>query len=277
MDVGTIQMMRVSKVKEHKYELIKGSIKKILPKEEATATLAENEEVEVFMLKNKATMHIPNLTVGLFAWVTVSKVVDEKIYVDIGTKEPIVIASPDLPAFPSVWLKEGDRLYVTLKSNREGDLFVVPAKERQFSHLINDASDVELNERISGYVIRTAREGTVILSEHGYRGFIHHSERKEEPRLGELITARVIEVKEDGTLNMSLKPLAYERIDADAETILQYLKKHDGEMEYSDRSKPEQIRATFHMSKSAFKRAMGRLMRKRKIEQRDGKTFLSND
>lgn len=274
MDVGTVQTMRVTKVKDHHYELTKGRFKKMLPVQEATQSLVDGEFVEVFILKDKVTMHIPKLTVGLFEWVSVKKVENGTAYVDIGTSELVKVAERDLPALKSVWPEEGARLYVTLKSNRQGELFVVPAKERQFSHLINDASNVDLNDRIAGYVIRTAREGTVILSEHGYRGFIHHSERGKEPRLGELITARVIEVKEDGTLNMSLKPMRHERIDDDGETILEYLQTHDGVMNFSDRSDPDDIRANFNMSKSAFKRALGRLMRERKVEQRDGKTFL---
>lgn len=276
MDIGTIQTMRVEEIKEHHSIVSLQGMKKILPHTEATKQIAVGEFIEVFILKDKVTMHIPKLTVDLFEWVTVSKVEHETIYVDIGSTDLVPIANTDLPAFTSVWPEEGARLYVTMKCNRQGDLFVVPAKERQFTHLINDASDIELNDRISGYVIRTAREGTVILSEHGYRGFIHQSERTKEPRLGELVTARVIEVKEDGTLNMSLKPLAYERIDYDAEVILDYLNENNKEMDFTDRSKPEEIRQTFHMSKSAFKRALGRLMRQRKIEQREGKTFLLN-
>lgn len=274
MEVGTIQTMRVAAINEQGYTLTKDSVERRLPLAEATKQLAVGEFVEVFILKNKVTMQLPNLTVNMYEWVTVREVRGEDIYVDIGTSDLIAVANTDLPAFKSVWPEEGDKLYVTMKSNREDNLFVVPAKERQFSHLINDASEVDLNDRISGHVIRTAREGTVILSEHGYRGFIHHSEREKEPRLGELVTARVIEVKEDGTLNMSLKRLAHERIDDDRDTILHYLKENDGEMAFTDRSKPEDIRATFHMSKSAFKRALGRLMREGKVKQDDGKTTL---
>lgn len=276
MDVGTIQSMRVAKVNEDHYVLTKGTTTKTLAREDLEKTLEVGDVVEVFVLKEEITTKIPKLEVGLYKWVTVTKVDGDTSYVDIGGDILVVIANDDLPAFKSVWPKEGARLYVTLKSNREGNLFVVPAKERQFSHLINDASEVDLNERVSGHVIRTAREGTVILSEEGHRGFIHHSERDKEPTLGELVTGRVIEVKEDGTLNLSIKPLGHERIKDDATVILDYLKDNDGEMAFSDRSKPNDIRATFQMSKSAFKRALGRLMRERKIEQSEGKTFLKN-
>src|SRR5699024_3556145 len=118
-----------------------------------------------------------------------------------------------------------------------------------------------LNQVVSGPVYFTSKEGSVMLTEEKYRGFIHHTEREREPRLGEHVTGRIIEVKEDGTLNVSLLPLKHERIDDDAELILAYLNEHDGEMPFNDRSSPDDIRNTFQISKSAFKRALGRLMR----------------
>src|SRR5699024_10115047 len=196
---------------EDHYVVTKGMTTKRLSREELEQPAEVGDFVEVFVLKDEITANIPKLEVGLYEWVTLAKVEGDTSYVDIGNDILVVIANEDLPAFKSVWPKEGARLYVTLKSNRAGDVFVVPAKERQFSHLINDASEVDLNERVSGHVILTVSEGMVILSEEGYRGFIHHSERDKEPTLGELVTGRVIEVKEDGTLYLSIKPLGHER------------------------------------------------------------------
>lgn len=274
MEVGTIQSMKVLQVNETDYTLTMGTTNYQLPREESTEQLSVDQYVDVFIWKDKVTMQLPKLTVGTFEWVSVCKQEGDTLYVDIGTTDPVVISQTDLPALKSVWPTVGDRLYVTLKRNRQDDLFVVPAKERQFAHLISFADNIDLNENVEGIVIRTAREGTVILTEDGYRGFIHHSEREQEPRLGETVKARVIEVKEDGTLNVSLKPLKHERIDDDADKILRYLTENNGEMTYTDRSKPSDIKNTFQMSKSAFKRALGRLMKERKIEQRDGKTYI---
>lgn len=63
-------------------------------------------------------------------------------------------------------------------------------------------------------------------------------------------------------------------MDEDADMILARLEESNGVIPFSDKSDPEDIRATFHISKAAFKRALGKLMKERKIEQRDGKTYL---
>ena len=103
---------------------------------------------------------------------------------------------------------------------------------------------------------------------------MHESERSVEPRLGELVKGRVIGVKEDGSLNGSLLPRTHERLDEDAEGILTYLESRGGSMPYWDKSDPEDIQKRFGMSKAAFKRALGRLMKEGKVSQADGWTTV---
>lgn len=112
-----------------------------------------------------------------------------------------------------------------------------------------------------------------MISETGIRGFIHSSERKEEPRLGEKLTARVIKVKEDGSVNLSLLPRKQDALSVDAEQILTYMRTRNGAMPFWDKSDPEDIKERFNMSKAAFKRALGHLMKQDKIYQEEGWTY----
>ena len=73
-------------------------------------------------------------------------------------------------------------------------------------------------------------------------------------------------------MNGSLLPRKHERIRDDAEKILNYLQDVGGKMPFSDKSSPEEIQEMFNMSKGAFKRALGTLMKARKITQQDGWT-----
>src|SRR5699024_12809087 len=77
---------------------------------------------------------------------------------------------------------------------------------------LHDALPIfDLNEQVTGRIIRVDREGAVIYTDDGYRGFIHNTEREKEPRLGQSMTGRIIEVKEDGSLNISLLPMKQDR------------------------------------------------------------------
>ena len=45
-------------------------------------------------------------------------------------------------------------------------------------------------------------------------------------------------------------------------------------MPYADSTSPDIIRDKFHISKAAFKRALGHLLKQGLIEERDGWTYL---
>lgn len=95
-----------------------------------------------------------------------------------------------------------------------------------------------------------------------------------EPRLGEEVEVRVIAVKEDSSLNGSLLPRKHERLGQDAEAVFAYLQSVGGKMPFGDKSAPEEITEMFHMSKGAFKRALGTLMKAGKVKQQDGWTEI---
>lgn len=242
--------------------------------------LSEEEDINVFLYNDKndqivATTMIPRIDRETFGWAEVINVIPKLgAFVDIGTTKEILVSVDDLPLYTEAWPVEQDFLYVTLGEDRRGRLLAIPATEYQIEHIFEPAEEIELNDPVSGTVFYTNREGAAFLTEDNIRGFIHESERDAEPRLGELIEGRVIEVKEDGTLNVSLHPLKEERIESDSEVILAYLKINDGKMAYNDKSSPDDIRDVFGMSKSAFKRALGKLMRERIINQDDSNTFL---
>ncbi|MDN6119479.1 MAG: RNA-binding protein, partial [Lactococcus sp.] len=93
--------------------------------------------------------------------------------------------------------------------------------------------------------------------------------------LGQVLDARVIGYREiDRTLNLSLKPRAYEMLDADAQLIVTYLEQQGGHMPLYDKSSPDAIMATFAISKGQFKKALGGLMKQKKIKQDETGTTL---
>src|SRR5699024_4746145 len=236
--------------------------------------------VKVFLYNDRnhnivGTTNIPSIQIDTYDWAEVVEVIPQLgVFVHIGIEKDILVSIDDLPVFKEVWPKVGDKLYVTLGKDQENRLLAIPAQEGIFMNIREIATEDLLHTTVTGHVYHTSREGTAIFSMENYRGFIHHTEREQEPRLGELVTGRVIDVKDDGTINVSLLPLKHERITDDADVILTALENNGGILPYSDKSKPADIRKMFGFSKSAFKRALGRLMKERKVEQRDGKTYL---
>ncbi|UOQ50478.1 S1-like domain-containing RNA-binding protein [Gracilibacillus caseinilyticus] len=278
--IGTIQTLEVLRKIDTGYVLA-GDI--LLHHNETEQELEAEQAVDVFVYQDKkgqtvATTQVPAIQIDTYGWAEVVEVLPHLgVFVNIGTTKEILVSKDELPLFIDVWPIVGDELYVSLGKDRKGRLLALPATEGIFERMFESAPDDLFNETISGRIYRTDREGAVCITEAGYRGFIHHTERKEEPRLGEQVEGRVIEVKHDGTLNVSLRPLKQHSMCEDADEILAQLEESNGVLPFSDKSNPDEIRETFNISKAAFKRALGKLMKERKIEQRDGKTYLISE
>ena len=251
----------------------------LLHRSELTGDVTIGQKTEVFLYRDKqgrlaATMVIPSIRIGTYGWCHVTDMKEDLgVFIDIGISKDILLHKDDLPELKEVWPAAGGKLYCTLKTDKRNWLLAKPATEDVMKDLFKNADKNLLNKNISGIVYRTLHTGTFIITDEGYRGFIHASQREGEPRLGDTVRGRVIEVKEDGTMNVSLLPRGYEKIGGDAETIYNYLLSRNGSMPYSDKSSPEDIEKRFQMSKAAFKRALGRLMKQGKVYQKDGWTY----
>jgi hypothetical protein len=83
------------------------------------------------------------------------------------------------------------------------------------------------------------------------------------------------EVKEDGKLSLSARGKAYEQIAIDAESVLSVIEEFAGVLPFDDKASPEVIQREFGLSKAAFKRAVGHLMKEKQVVIRDGKIWTA--
>lgn len=280
LPIGTIQTMVVLRKIDTGYVLQKELEEALLHQNETETELEVDQEVDVFLYQDKkgntiATTKLPHIQMDQYGWAEVAEVLANLgAFVNIGTTKEILVSKDDLPLFESVWPEKGDKLFVTLGKDQKDRLLAIPATEGVIAREVELAPDELLNQQVSGTVYHTSREGAAFLTTEDYRGFIHYTERKTEPRLGEFVTGRVIEVRPDGTLNVSLRPLKQDSMGEDADAIMERLELSGGVIPFGDKSDPEDIRGTFQISKAAFKRALGKLMKEGKVEQRDGSTYL---
>ncbi|MDQ0429600.1 putative RNA-binding protein (virulence factor B family) [Planomicrobium stackebrandtii] len=237
------------------------------------------EEIEVFLYRNRqggvsATPMIPHILPSEYGWAKVLKVSQrEGAVVDIGTTREVYLLPADLPQIMELWPQQGDHIFMTLRTDRHGDLYGRLATEEKVLELMQPAPETAFNQNLQARAYRLLPVGTFMLSvPEMYRIFVHETEREEEPRLGEEKTVRIIDVKDDGTLNGSLLPRKQERLSDDADEIMRYLEESGGKMPFTDKSSPDEILEIFGMSKAAFKRALGKLYKNRQIIQEEGWT-----
>jgi len=129
---------------------------------------------------------------------------------------------------------------------------------------------IAVDDWVEGEAWRNDPEiGLFVIIERTRVGLVPASEPHALSR-GELARFRVASVLPDGKIELSLRGLAHEEIDRDAQTILAMLGR-GAAPRVGNQSTPEEIRALFGLSKKAFKRAVGRLLKEGTAEfDRDG-------
>lgn len=281
---GTVQFLEVIKKEGSTYHLVYE--KNTFIRMNASATEQEFEigdEISAFIYPNRsgelfAVPMVPDVAVGKFGFAEVTEVNRDGAYINTGSPRDILIPWVDLPKVKEVWPKPGDMVYTQLRAESDNQLYGKLISEEEmaerFTPVAQDGFDAIKNKWFEARPYRLLRIGTFLLTDEGHKVFVHESEREKEPRLGELVKFRAIGINEKGEINGSFLKQAYKRMDDDAEKILDYITKNDGMMPLSDKSDPEDIKEAFNMSKGAFKRALGRLMKAGRVEQKDGGTYL---
>ncbi|MCP1146293.1 S1 RNA-binding domain-containing protein [Lysinibacillus endophyticus] len=277
---GQVVELTVLEEQGSKWLLTNGDLEIPLNSSELQKPLELGERLKVFLFADRrgnlqATTVIPKILQGEYGWARVIKVSKEGVIVDIGSTREVLVKGEDLPPLTELWPQVGDHLYITLRTDRNGDLFGRLVTEEKVNELYEGAMEEMHNKNIIARPYRLLPVGAFLLGvETPYRIFVHNSEMEAEPRLGQDVSIRVIDVKEDGSLNGSMLPRKHERLGKDAEQILDYLQSVGGKMPFGDKSSPEEISEMFKMSKGAFKRALGTLMKAGKIKQQDGWTEI---
>ncbi|GAK47427.1 RNA-binding protein [Secundilactobacillus oryzae JCM 18671] len=220
--------------------------------------------------KFQITRNAPKVQVGHYDFGTVVRSQRRLgVFVDIGLpNKDIAVSLDDLPTINTLWPQTGDRLLISLKVDKKNRIWGELADETIFDAISQPADKRMTNKDVTATVYRLKLAGTKVITSDYHLGFVHPNERDEEPRLGQEVHARVIGIHPDGSLNLSMKPRAYEAIGEDAEMILASLKHADDhQLPFTDKSDPAEIKAYFGISKGQFKRALGRLLKQRLVSQ----------
>ncbi|WP_438478701.1 CvfB family protein [Streptococcus pluranimalium] len=281
--LGTVISGMVTDENSQAYFVQKDGITFALAKEEGAHQIGEMVKGFVYTdMRQKPRLTTKDIasTRTTYGWGTVTDVRrDLGVFVDTGIPEKEIVVSLDvLPEMKELWPKKGDRLYIKLDVDRKDRIWGLPAEAEVFQKMAGPAYDNMQDQTWPAIVYRLKLSGTfVYLPENNMLGFIHPSERYAEPRLGQVLDVRIIGFREvDRTLNLSLKPRSFEMLENDAQMILTYLESNGGFMTLNDKSSPEDIKATFGISKGQFKKALGGLMKAKKIKQDSLGTELIN-
>ncbi len=239
----------------------------LLPRNQVPKQAEPGMHIRVFLYRDSedrpiATTTMPPLTLGRVAMLPVREVTRIGAFLSWGLAKDLFLPFKEQIAR----VKAGDNVLVALYLDKSSRLC---ATARVYDYLLTD-SDYKVNDHVSGTVYELIDSfGAFVAVDNRYSALIPKQELFRPLKVGDFIEARVSNVHEDGKLTLSLREQTHIQITDDAAAVYEKLVTAGGFLPYHDKTDPEVIKREFSLSKNAFKRAIGHLMK-------EGKLTISN-
>ncbi len=275
MKLGCMQTLKVIKRVDFGVYLAKregadATERVLLPKKQVPENTKIGDEIKVFLYKDSkdrmiATTTEPKLTLDGFAVLTVKEVGKIGAFLDWGLEKDLFLPYKEMTRK----VQAGDEILVRLYIDKSQRLC---ASTKGIYHILSTHSPYKIGDEVEGRIYEFGHDfGTFVAVDDQYSAMLPKHEDVSYLKLGDVITAEVMGVKEDGKLDISMRKKAYMQMGDDAEKILDILDSYAGVLPFTEKASPEIIFRETGLSKAAFKRAVGRLYKERKITINDGK------
>ena len=264
MKLGKRQVLTVVKKVEFGVYLGSDEEKVLLPKKQVPEGVEPGDPIEVFLYKDSddrliATTSEPKIELGELAVLDVVDTGKFGAFLDWGLEKDLFLPFKQQTAK----VEKGDQCLLSLYVDKSQRLC---ATMRVYELLSKD-SPYNKDDEVQGIIYDMSDNfGAFVAVDNQFSALIPKKESFGNLKVGQVVHARVTAVKPDGKLDLSIKDKIPMQMDRDAEMILKKMEKLGGELPFTDKADPEIIKKEFQMSKNAFKRAVGRLLKEKKVE-----------
>lgn len=266
MELGKTQELEIVRTKEfgvYLSEKAGDEAAVLLPKKQVPAGAKIGDKVKVFIYKDSsdrliATTGTPKLEVGQCEILEVKDVAKIGAFLDMGLEKDLLLPFKE----QNHKVRQGENCLVALYVDKSQRL---AATMNVYSYMSAE-SPYKKDDKVQGTIYEINENlGAFVAVDNRYYGLIPKKELYGDFRLGDVIEARVVKVRDDGKLDLSPRQKAYMQMDDDAELVLKVIDEFDGVLPFNDKARPETIMREFKLSKNAFKRAVGKLLKENKV------------
>ena len=264
MRLGQTQVLTIVKKVDFGVYLGSDEERVLLPKKQVPAGVEIGDPVEVFLYKDSsdrliATTNRPKIELGQMAMLRVADVSRMGAFLDWGLEKDLFLpfkqqngkVTKGQQVLVSLYIDKSERLCATMK--------VYP--------MLQTDSPYQKDDMVEGLIYDSSDEfGLFVAVDLKYSALIPKKEVYGKLSIGQTVKARVTEVKADGKLNLSVRDKIPMQMNQDADQVLEAIKNHGGKLPFSDKADPEVIKQELGLSKNAFKRAVGKLLKEQKVE-----------
>lgn len=235
----------------------------LLPEKEVPKNSKAGDQLDVFIYRDSkdrliSTTREPKIQLGEFAALKVADITKVGAFLDWGLEKDLLLPYNE----QTVKVQKGRDYLVNLYTDKSDRLCAT----MKIYPLLKVGAPYKVGDWIEGYVYQINPEiGAFVAIDNLYHGLILIKDANSDIHCGEKIHARVSEIRNDGKLVLSPNKKAYKEIPKDAVVILTKLNGSQGFLPYNDKTEAFIIKKEFNMSKSSFKRAVGKLLKEKKI------------
>lgn len=158
----------------------------------------------------------------------------------------------------------GESYIVYIHLDEESYRIVATAKIDKY---LASAKSAGLKERqeVDLLVWQKTDLGFKVIVNNLYQGLVYRDQIFQYIHTGDRLKGFVEKVRPDGKLDIILQPTGRRQTLDFADTLLAWIKSHDGFCPFGDKSAPDDIKRTFQVSKKVFKKAVGDLYKRHLI------------
>lgn len=237
----------------------------LLPKRYIPPTIQPKDKIEAFIYLDSedrlvATTEVPLATVGEFACLKVVGVHERAgAFLDWGLTKDLLLPfrEQERP------VRAGQRVVVCVVLDPKSRRIVATTRLKR--HLSQDHPPYRTNESVNLLIIDSTPLGYPAIVEGQHLGLLYRDNLTTPLQVGQHLKGFVRKVRPNGQIDLSLDAAGYGRVGTLSEIIVRALEEGQGRFVHDDDSSPDAIREKFGVSKKAFKQALGKLYKARRI------------
>ncbi|MCX6184718.1 MAG: S1-like domain-containing RNA-binding protein [Flavobacterium sp.] len=170
-------------------------------------------------------------------------------------------------------MEKGKRYLVYMFMDPKSNRLVASSKTNQF--LKNEELTVVQGDEVELIVSHITDIGINVIINQQHKGLLYKDEVYDDAiRTGDRLRGFIKHIRPDNKIDVSLQAFGYEKVEPNAQYILDELKASRGFLRLHDNSHPEDIKSVLKMSKKTFKKAIGALYKDKLIEIKEDGIYL---
>ncbi len=236
----------------------------LLPKRFVPEGAKPGDKLRVFVYHDGegrliATSQEPKGKVGDIVKLKVVDTNNQGAFLDNGLMKDLFVPNSKIRDKMKVGIEYLVYIYLDIETGR------MTATEK-FDYLLNNEElTVQEGEEVDLTVYRRTDIGYVVIINNQHTGVLHFSDIFRSIQAGDHFKGYVRKIYEDHKIDVGVGKQGYSRVEGETDKILRLLQENNGFLPYHDKSDPEVIYEVFQMSKKAFKMALGKLYKERKV------------